>query len=833
MGAMQETPYIIGFTAGELSPWLSTRFDLQAYRRGAQRLENFLVQPYGGIKRRRGTEYVADAAVQSGDAVRLIPFTYSESDALMLELYPGGMRVYRNGAPVIKDGAVYELSTPWNTAEMILELRAVQVNDIVYITCPLYAPTKLMRYADDNWQCEQLDLAPYPRETYATQDYGMQVLMETGGRFARLKTDTYAQPFAPEMVLNEYVVAEAELPSRTLFMNEKMTIKAGELPDLSKTDIPYNTVYYIKNADTGLYDYFTCIRSYASSAYNGSKSPLDYPNYFIAGVLRTDENDQPYEVCGDWELRTNGEWNGLWELWRSYDDTATEPDFNRWHWTRIKTFGQTAYAERQNWALSGTEDTPCRMVLVCKSAITAEIGAYLYFRILGGTREYKLRITRYDSEHSVRARVLSSHMPPYKSFYTRRWSFGAFGWRNGYPRFAAFYQGRLWLGGTRGLPTTLFASSTNDYQHFGLSSADDAALQFTLASADQSRICWLCPARTLLVGSAEGEWTLAAPDGGAITANNAAFVRQSAVGSENAPACSMENTVFFVQRGGKRLREISYKLEADGYTSTDVSLLAEHLFAPGVKEWVVQRGTGAQLWVLMQDGSTAVLTTNVEQQVTAWQRVSFAGRRVLHIAALLHPGSHEDEVWFVLQNEANGHISIERIPATPLYADGCVLRNIGRGGTVSAGAHLANQPGLAYPLGQPHLAMQIEFDSGGSCTIPTATEGDTYILGAAYTSELHTQPLESELSFNAVRQFARVKLRLLQSDPHFRFRASHAARWEIYDPARDLLPTPYSGAIHLSHIPTPSEGQGFCLSISGALDFQLLALSAEIDYHGK
>ena len=78
---MQEYTYITGFTAGELTPWLSTRFDLQAYRRGAALLNNFEVQPYGGLKRRRGTEYLGTAATQTKGCVRLLPFCFSESDA--------------------------------------------------------------------------------------------------------------------------------------------------------------------------------------------------------------------------------------------------------------------------------------------------------------------------------------------------------------------------------------------------------------------------------------------------------------------------------------------------------------------------------------------------------------------------------------------------------------------------------------------------------------------------------------------------------------------------------------------------------------------------------
>lgn len=832
MRAMQETPHLLGFTAGELTPWLSTRYDLQAYWRGAERLENLLVEPYGGVRRRPGTEYVGAASVQE-DAVRLLPFVYAENDALMLELYPGGMRVYRDGTLLQKDGQTYELETPWSSREMVLGLRAVQVNDVVYVTCAQYEPVKLMRYADTDWQWEVLNMNPYPRETYAAQAYGMQVLMEPGGRYAQLLTDTYAPVFEPEMVLNEYIVAEAHIPSRTLFMNEKMTVKANELPDLSTAALPYNTVYYIKNETTGMYDYYTCIRSYDYSAYNGSKSPIDYPNYFIAGVLRLDENGLPYEVCGDWELRTHGEWDGVWELWRSYDDRETDVDFNRWSWTRLKTFGQTSYAERQNWALSGTEDTPCRMVLVCKSAITSEIGAYLYFRVLGAMREYKMRITRYDSPHSVRARVLTSHLGQYKSFYTRRWSFGAFGWRNGYPRFSAFYQGRLWMGGIQGLPTTLFASSVNDYQHFGINTADDSALQLTLASDNQSQISWLCSSRGLLVGTSEGEWVLSAPDGGSITGNNAAFVRHSSVGSENLPACSMEHAVLFVQRGGRRVREISYKLEADGYTTTDVSLLAEHLFAPGVKEWMVQRGSSSHLWVLLHDGSVAVLTTNAEQQVRAWQRVTFPGRRILHIASLVHQGSHEDEVWFVLQNTQSGFVSLERMLDKGVCADGMRVLYPDAEGRVQAGLHVAGLRGLVFREEMPGEAVEVRFDAQGVCEIPAFVPDTEYAVGALFESELHTMPLEQEMSFNAVRQLGRVKLRLLESDPHFEYRSGHAKRWEVYNPDRDALVYPYTGAIHVSHIPAPGEGQGFCLRVSGALDFRLLSLTVEVDYHGK
>ena len=43
------------FTAGELSPRLAGRTDLGRYDNGVKTLQNFLVQPHGGVTRRPGT----------------------------------------------------------------------------------------------------------------------------------------------------------------------------------------------------------------------------------------------------------------------------------------------------------------------------------------------------------------------------------------------------------------------------------------------------------------------------------------------------------------------------------------------------------------------------------------------------------------------------------------------------------------------------------------------------------------------------------------------------------------------------------------------------------
>ena len=70
------SPIQTNFTAGELSPRLEGRVDFAKYYNGAKTLENFNVLPHGGIKRRVGTHFVAEAE-NSAEASRLIPFEFN------------------------------------------------------------------------------------------------------------------------------------------------------------------------------------------------------------------------------------------------------------------------------------------------------------------------------------------------------------------------------------------------------------------------------------------------------------------------------------------------------------------------------------------------------------------------------------------------------------------------------------------------------------------------------------------------------------------------------------------------------------------------------------
>ncbi len=52
---------IINLNGGEYSPLIDTRSDIEKYRSGCRKLENFFPRIYGAIERRPGTRFVKEA----------------------------------------------------------------------------------------------------------------------------------------------------------------------------------------------------------------------------------------------------------------------------------------------------------------------------------------------------------------------------------------------------------------------------------------------------------------------------------------------------------------------------------------------------------------------------------------------------------------------------------------------------------------------------------------------------------------------------------------------------------------------------------------------------
>jgi hypothetical protein len=148
------------FSAGEFSPELLSRVDIEKYNSAAKQIKNCVVQRQGGVTIRPPFMYLGPAKVDTGKA-RLVPFIYSRTDAYMLEFGSGYARVWKNGTNVLDGGSPVELVSPY-TGDQVHEFDFSQSADTMVFTHGSHTPYKLVRFSDTRWTFTAASFDPAP-----------------------------------------------------------------------------------------------------------------------------------------------------------------------------------------------------------------------------------------------------------------------------------------------------------------------------------------------------------------------------------------------------------------------------------------------------------------------------------------------------------------------------------------------------------------------------------------------------------------------------------------------------------------------------------------------
>jgi hypothetical protein len=210
------------------------------------------------------------------------------------------------------------------------------------------------------------------------------------------------------------------------------------------------------------------------------------------------------------------------------------------------------------------------------------------------------------------------------------WQLGSFSDTTGHPSCVSFFEQRLVFAGTTNQPQTIFFSKSGDYENMdaniGGTVADDDAIIYTIASNQVNAIRFMTATRTLILGTAGGEFTVSG--GGtdsAVTPTNILIKKQSNHGAANVDAIAVGNATLFLQRAKRKVRELAYNFDVDGYIAPDMTILAEHITESGLTQISYQQEPNQIIWGVRDDGELVGLTYQREQQVTAWHRHIFGG----------------------------------------------------------------------------------------------------------------------------------------------------------------------------------------------------------------
>lgn len=220
----------LAFTTGEVSPDVSSRFDLEQYKSALLEAENVVIRPYGAVAKRQGSQYVGQVKY-SDKPTRLFEFTTNTNNSFMLEFGHLYIRVWRNG-----EYTNLEINTPFED-EIINDLNIIQSGDVMFICSGKYPIQTLSRYSDTDWRMSAYKLTEQPYDEINT-DNG-HTLTVNGDTITSTK-DLFTQDMVGSVIQIAYYI-EAVHTSKTGEAVEKK-YGAGRFSKYEKT--VYNNIDY-------------------------------------------------------------------------------------------------------------------------------------------------------------------------------------------------------------------------------------------------------------------------------------------------------------------------------------------------------------------------------------------------------------------------------------------------------------------------------------------------------------------------------------------------------------------------------------------------------------
>lgn len=396
----------------------------------------------------------------------------------------------------------------------------------------------------------------------------------------------------------------------------------------------------------------------------------------------------------------------------------------------------------------------------------------------------------------------------------------------GWPRTVAFHAGRLWFGGTRSLPQARFGSVVYDFYNFepGEGLDDDAVFD---APFDAAKIVGIFSTRVLQIFTERAELRQAR---GVITPENFNPEKQTHYGSAQIRPVSIDGSTLFMQRSGKVLRDFLFTLDEDDYSSSPVSVLAQHLLNSAV-DIAAYQGSGDDeanyVYVVNGDGTMAVYNTLRSQEIAAWSQWTTDG---LYKAV----GVSDERRSVIVRRTLNGvSVNCYELMDEDHRLDCAIAYS---GAKVSIITGLDHLDGEECRVRAGNIILDNETPSGGTITAhqdEAVFSSTTFEVGLDWTPTVTTMPLNGDFGpgGNFLRKKRVVKARLLVHDVlglKYNGRILPDAHWNFG--GGEVAPESASGLLTIEESSNWDEGPlTQTITQEDPLPFHLLALDIEME----
>jgi hypothetical protein len=160
------------FSSGEIDPLLRARIDLDQYGKGAEILQNVLVQPQGGVTRRPGTRHLFElpSAANPQNGTRMIAFEFDVDNSYLLVFANQRMFVFKDGALItnINGSGDNFLTVTAITSSIIPTMCWTQSANTLIVTQQEINPVRILRGGNDStWSVANLTFDSIPKYAFA------------------------------------------------------------------------------------------------------------------------------------------------------------------------------------------------------------------------------------------------------------------------------------------------------------------------------------------------------------------------------------------------------------------------------------------------------------------------------------------------------------------------------------------------------------------------------------------------------------------------------------------------------------------------------------------
>lgn len=550
------------FAKGVIAPSLHGRTDLAAYSSSLKEGVNVIIKPHGGADNRPGLRYIHTA---KRNICRLIDFQFSKDQTYVIELTDKCARLLVRGGMILdSNGVPIEIVTPYSENDLF-SIKFIQSADVLTLVHEKYPPHQLKRYAENDWKLELYNGKNGPFESI---NIDKNITITTSDVVGTITIEASDDIFTNDMAGTYFYIEQSSFDNTPVWETDKsVTIN---------TERRAGHNYYIAR----------------TPGKTGTLRPAHTEGAMFDGYSAG--------TGVQWEYLHSG--YGIVLI----DSVISSTKVSATVVSRLPT--SVSNASVSIWQNHTTK------------TITNNIKEYYRYNAAQG--DYVL----YDTKTSTSTSSVNDSgyvNLPASNVQTYKWAASSWRGANGYPSTAYYYKQRMFFSASTQYPQSVWSTVIGDYLSFDTSNPkeDSDAISYTHADKQLNKIQHLIDVGQLIALTTAGEYKIGSSSE-PLTASTFSFSKQGSTGSSEIMPLMVGDTALYVQNKNAIVRSIGYTFETDGYSSSDLTLLANHFFTNHqIVDWTFVNYPYSAAFCVRDDGILLCLTFVKEQEVIAWTEI--------------------------------------------------------------------------------------------------------------------------------------------------------------------------------------------------------------------